>query len=148
MLEGQSGSCAWAGLSVLPESETSAVSDGAGPLWPWLWPESVETLTPRYMRKAQVAGVPGFADKALLERWQSADKAQKRAQLHRTGETKPKSETSAVSDTEQPDVATKVQLREEGKERQEELKALELKGETRENSVLLESARPMCRRWQ
>jgi hypothetical protein len=42
----------------------------------------------------------------------------------------------AVSNTEQPDVAAKAQLREEGKERQEELKALELKGETGENSVL------------
>ena len=31
--------------------------------------------------------------------------------------------------TEQPDAATKAQLREEGKERQEELKALELKGD-------------------
>jgi ATP-dependent Zn protease len=48
-------------------------------------------------------------------------------------------ETSAVSDTERPDVTAKALLREEGKERQEELKALELKGETRENSVLWSS---------
>jgi hypothetical protein len=97
---------------------------------------SDETLTPHYTRKAQAAGAPGSADKALSERWQSADKAQKCAQSHGTGETKPRSETSAVSDTERPDMAAKAQLREEGKERQEELKALELKGETGENSVL------------
>jgi hypothetical protein len=36
-------------------------------------------------------------------------------------------------------VTAKALLGEEGKESQEELKALELKGETRENSVLLES---------
>ena len=58
---------------------------------------------------------------------------------HGTGETNPKLDTSAVSDTEQPTATAKAQLREEGKESQEELKALELKGETRENSVLLES---------
>ena len=75
----------------------------------------------------------------LTKRYQSADKAQKHAQSHRSGETKPRSETSAVSDTEWPDATAKALLREEGKERQEELKALELKGETRENSVLLES---------
>ena len=86
----------------------------------------------------QAEGAPGFTDKALSERWRSADKAQKHAQSHRTGEQKPKSETSAVSDTERPDATAKAQLREEGKERQEELKALELKGETRENSVLLD----------
>ena len=36
-------------------------------------------------------------------------------------------------------MTAKALLREEGKERQQELKALELKGETTENSVLLES---------
>ena len=36
-------------------------------------------------------------------------------------------------------MTAKAQLREEGKESQEELNALELKGETRENFVLLES---------
>jgi hypothetical protein len=37
-------------------------------------------------------------------------------------------ETSAVTDTERPDTTAKAQLREEGKESQEELKALKLKG--------------------
>ena len=41
-----------------------------------LTPSTAETLTPRYTRKAQAAGAPGFADKALSERWQSTDKAQ------------------------------------------------------------------------
>ena len=99
---------------------------------------AAETLTPRYTQKVQAAGMPGFADKVLLERWQSADKVQKRAQSHGTGEQKPKSKTSAVSDTEQPNAAAIALLREEGKERQEELKALELKGETGENSILLD----------
>ena len=63
---------------------------------------SGETPTPRYTRKAQVDRAPGFADKA-----------QKCAQSHGTGETKPRLETSAVSDTEWPDVAAKAQLREE-----------------------------------
>ena len=35
-----------------------------------------ETLTPRYTRKAQADRAPGFVDKALSERWRSADKAQ------------------------------------------------------------------------
>jgi hypothetical protein len=75
-----------------------------------------------------VAGVPGSADKALSECWQSADKVQKCTQSHRTGETKPRLETLVVSETEWPDVAAKAQLRERRKERQEELKALKLKG--------------------
>ena len=56
--------------------------------WLWLGPrvekakapsgqaKAGETLTPRYTRKAQADRAPGFADKALSERWRSADKAQ------------------------------------------------------------------------
>ena len=47
-------------------------NSGSSPRWP---PD--ETLTPRYTRKAQALGAAGFADKALSERWRSADKAQK-----------------------------------------------------------------------
>ena len=39
-----------------------------------------------------------------------------RAQSHGTGDTNPKSETSAVSNTERPDATAKALLREEGKE--------------------------------
>ena len=49
----------------------------------------------------------------LTKRYRSADKVQKHAQSHGTGETKPKSETSAVSDTEWPCSTAKAQLREE-----------------------------------
>ena len=40
------------------------------------WQGNAETLTPRYTRKAQADRAPGFADKALSERYRSADKAQ------------------------------------------------------------------------
>ena len=33
--------------------------------WEFAVEHAVETLTPRYTRKVQVAGAPGFADKAL-----------------------------------------------------------------------------------
>ena len=75
-----------------------------------------ETLTPRYTWKVQADRAPGFADKALSERWRSAigpHTGGERAQSHGTGETKPRSETSAVSDTERPDATAKAQLREE-----------------------------------
>jgi hypothetical protein len=51
----------------------------------------------------------------LAKRYRSASGAlTKRRNVPSCGETKSKSETSVVSDTEQPDAAAKAQLREEG----------------------------------
>jgi hypothetical protein len=57
--------------------------------------------------------------------------------LHRTGEQKPKSETSAVSNTERPGATTKALLRERERKHKKSSKLWNLKRETGENSVLL-----------
>jgi hypothetical protein len=63
------------GLIVNSHEPTSKNEDRLTRSAKWKSPY-VETLTPRYTRKAQADRAPGFADKALSERWRSADKAQ------------------------------------------------------------------------